>query len=327
MVDLRTEYSGLELKNPVIAASSTLTDKVSSIKKLEDAGVAAVVLRSIFEEEITHAIRDEFIETAIIDFDEDLFDFYEKKIERGRHKEYLDLITEAKSSVDIPVIASVSCTSDDWVYFASKIEDAGADAIELNMFILPFKKAASCGELEKIYFEIIEKVLHMVKIPVSIKLTSYFSDLSRILQAFSKTGIKGLVLFGKLFTPDFNLETEEMEPSYKFSTPEEIVTSLRWVAMVSDKIDVSLAASTGVHDGAGLIKQLLAGADAVQIASVLYREGFEATGKMLNELSEWMERKGYEKLSDFKGKMSYARTPNRALYSRVQHMKYFGPSD
>jgi dihydroorotate dehydrogenase (fumarate) len=325
MADLRTNYLGIELKNPIIASSSTLTDNVKSMEELERAGVSAVVLRSIFEEEITLEMESE-IKAAIKEgYDESLFDYYDAKIKHDNISGYIKLINDAKNAVDIPVIASINCVSNhEWTYFTQKIEEAGADALELNMFLLPSDDKKTCEEQEKLYFDIIEKVLNTINIPVTLKISSYFSDLARMIERLSETGVKGLVLFNKFFAPDFDIENEKVISSYVLSNPQDIVTPLRWIAIMSDRVNVDLIASTGVHNGEGLIKQLLAGAKGVQIASTLYRNGMEIVENMLHDLEAWMNRKGYEKLDDFRGKLSYAKSVDPAIYTRMQFMKYFG---
>lgn len=325
MADLSTTYLGLKLKSPIIASSSTLTENIDSIINLANNGAGAVVLRSIFEEEITME-SDEFIKEAVEEgYDEGLFDYYDKKVKQENVAKYLELIKNTKEAIDIPVIASINCMSNhEWMYFAKKIQDAGADALELNMFFLPSWKEKSCEENEKLYFDIIEKVLKEITIPVSLKISHYFSNLSSMILKLSQSGIKGLVLFNKFFSPDFDINTEKIVPTYVLSNPQDLAMSLRWVAMMSDKVECDLAASTGVHDGDALIKQLLAGADAVQVASTLYKNGPAQINKMLSELNGWMDKKGYESLNDFRGRMSYGNVKNPALYERVQFMKHFG---
>ena len=325
MADIKTKYLGLELKNPIIASSSTLTDNIESIKQLADAGVSAIVLRSIFEEEITLE-SDHFIKEAAKEgFDEDLFDYYDARVKQHNVEKYLELISNAKREVDVPVIASINCaTNHEWNFFASKIEEAGADALELNMFFLPSDFGKSSDEIEKQYFEVVEKVLERVTIPVTLKVSHYFSNLAGTLNKLSKTGIKGLVLFNKFFSPDFDIETEKIVPTFVFSNPQDLAMPLRWIAIMAEKVECDLVASTGVHDGSGLIKQLLAGANAVQVASTLYKNGPSVVGKMLSDLETWMNSKGYEKLDDFRGKLSYHNVKNPALYERVQFIKHFG---
>ncbi|MEN8192810.1 MAG: dihydroorotate dehydrogenase-like protein [Bacteroidota bacterium] len=334
MADLSTKYLGLKLKNPIIASSSTLTSNVESIKQLEKAGVSVVVLRSIFEEEITLE-TNRFIENAVEDgYDEALFDYYDKKVKQDNVENYLKLIRETKEAVNIPVIASINCKSDhEWIYFANKLENAGADALELNMFFLPSWSKRTVEENEALYFDIVNKVLQQVSIPLTLKVSHYFSDLSSTLLQLSKTGIKGLVLFNKFFTPDFDIETEKMTQNYVYSSPQDIALPLRWVSILSSQLkkeennDCGIVASTGIHDGEGVIKQILAGADAVQIASTLYINGFEQVDKMLFDLNSWMEKKNYSSLDDFKGKLSYQGGDNPDQYERTQFMKNFSDKE
>ena len=330
MADLTTTYLGLKLKNPVIASSSTLTSNVENIRHLEKSGVSAVVLRSIFEEEITLE-TNRFIDHAVKDgYDEGLFDYYDKKVKQDNVNNYLKLIKDAKAAVDIPVIASINCKSNhEWIYFAKKLEDAGADALELNMFFLPSWSKRTVEENEALYFDIVEKVLNQVSIPVTLKVSHYFSDLSTMLLKLSKTGISGLVLFNKFFTPDFDIETEKMTQNYVYSSPQDIALPLKWVSILSSQLakeennKCSIVASTGVHDGEGTIKQILAGANAVQIASTLYLNGYEQVGKILDKLETWMNKKNYKTLSDFKGNLSYKGGDNIDQYERTQFMKNF----
>lgn len=325
MADLSTNYLGLKLLNPIIASSSTLTDNVKSIKELENNGASAIVLRSIFEEEITLESED-YIKSAVEEgYDEGLFDYYDKKVKQNNVDNYLTLINDAKKEVNIPIIASINCMSNhEWIYFAKKIEAAGADAIELNMFFLPSWFDKTCQENEDLYFDVIKKVLEQVTIPVTLKVSHYFSNLSSMILKLSESGIKGLVLFNKFFSPDFDIETEKIVPTYVLSNPQDLAMSLRWIAIMSPKVDCSIAASTGVHDGEAVIKQILAGADAVQIASTLYKNGPGQIKNMITDIESWMDKKGYTNITSFKGKLSYNKVNNPALYERVQFMKHFG---
>jgi dihydroorotate dehydrogenase (fumarate) len=237
---------------------------------------------------------------------------------------YLKLIEESKKAVDIPIIASVNCISNtEWIKFAKQIEDAGADALELNVFVLPSDPNRDGEQNEAIYFDIVQKVLEVVKIPVALKISHYFSSLAKTVTKLSWTGVKGIVLFNRFFSPDIDIENLEIKTTNVFSSPSDIAISLRWIAMMSSHVSCDLAASTGVHDGKALIKQLLAGAKAVQIASVLYKKGFKEIGLMLETLENWMDRKNYTRLDQFIGKMSVAEAENPAAYERVQFMKHF----
>ncbi len=325
MADLTTKYLGLSLKNPVIASSSTLTDNIESIKNLEENGAAAVVLRSIFEEEITMEAEHVVSQAVKEGYDEGLFDYFDSRVKQQNVDDYLDLILECKRQTQIPVIGSINAMSDhEWVYFAKKMVEVGVDAIELNMFLLPSDMRRTCDENEKLYFDVVNKLLKEVDVPVTLKMSHYFSNLGMMIKKLSETGLSGLVLFNKFFAPDFDINAEKVTPTYVLSGPRDIYMSLRWIAMMSDRVDCDLAASTGVHDGAGVIKQVLAGAKAVQVASTLYKNGPEQIGVMLKELEDWMNKKGYNSLDDFRGKLSYGKVDNPSLLQRVQFMKYFG---
>ena len=325
MVDLSTQYLGMTLKNPVIAGSSGLTNSIKSIQELEKNGAAAVVLKSIFEEEIAFEYDDILKEASEEGVNLDQFDYYDFHIKGEKLDRYTTLISESKKAVSIPVIASINCVySHEWTSFAKQLQSAGADALELNMFFLPTEFGRTSEEKEKAYFQIIEKVQKEVTIPVALKISYYFSNLGPMIQKLSETGIAGLVLFNRFYSPDFDIDKMQVVSSNVFSSPSDLTISLRWIAIMAERVKCDLAASTGVHDGVALIKQLLAGADAVQVASTLFQNGKGRIGEMLKTLQDWMTEKGYERLADFRGKMSQAESSNPAAYERVQFMKYFG---
>ena len=325
MVDLSTQYLGMKLKNPVIAGSSGLTNSVKSIQDLEESGAGAVVLKSIFEEEIAFEYEDILKEASEEGVNLDQFDYYDFHIKGEKLDKYTALIQESKKAVSIPVIASINCVySHEWTSFAKQLQTAGADALELNMFFLPSEFDRTTEEKEKAYFQIIEKVQKEVTIPIALKISYYFSNLGPMIQKLSETGIAGLVLFNRFYSPDFDIDKLEVVPSNVFSSPSDLPTSLRWIAIMAERVSCDLAASTGVHDGKALIKQILAGANAVQVASTLYKNGKGQIAEMLKTLEAWMEQKSYSSLSDFRGKMSQAKSSNPAAYERVQCMKYFG---
>ncbi len=325
MVDLSTQYLGMTLKNPVIAGSSGLTNSVKNIRDFEANGAGAVVLKSIFEEEIAFEYEDILKEASEEGVSLDQFDYYDFHIKGEKLDKYTTLIEESKKSVSIPVIASINCVySHEWTSFAKQLQTAGADALELNMFFLPTEFDRTTEEKEKAYFQIIEKVQKEVSIPIALKISYYFSNLGPMIQKLSETGVAGLVLFNRFYSPDFDIDKMEVVSSSVFSTPSDLPISLRWIAIMAERVSCDLAASTGVHDGTALIKQILAGADAVQVASTLYKNGKGQIAEMLKTLEEWMAKKGYDSLADFKGKMSQAKSSNPAAYERVQFMKYFG---
>ncbi len=324
--DIRTRYMGLELRSPVVASSSELTNKLENLKKLEEAGAGAVVLRSLFEEEILAEM--ERTETAMQrpgPIFPDLVDMDDLIEPAHTVPDYLELIARAKKELGIPVIASINCIgSRKWTDFAAKLEEQGADALELNIFLQPSDfQAESAAEYEKIYFDIINRVLDEVGIPVSVKVSFYFTLLAQTLQAISKTGIKGLVLFNRFFNPDYDVENLKIVPTNVLSTPADLATSLKWIAIMSGRVDCDLAASTGVHDGDGVIKQLLAGAKAVQVASTLYRNGLGVVTDLNERLAAWMQERDYKTLDDFRGTLSRENVGNPAAYDRVQFVKNF----
>lgn len=323
-MDLSTKYLGLELRNPVIVGSSGLTDSVKKIAELEKFGAGAVVIKSIFEEEITLEYEKVLAEEAPSRYKDDYLDYFDYKIKEDNIKNYVKLISDAKKKVNIPVIASINCTSShEWTYFASKIEEAGADALELNMFILPSTLDKSIDDIDHIYLEIINNVKNTIKIPLSIKISYYFSNLGRAIKVLSKTGVDGIVLFNRFYSPDIDLDKLELISTNVFSTPQELSTSLRWIGIMANRVKCDLAASTGIHDGKAVIKQLLAGANAVQMVSALYQKGPEFLSQVIEEIESWMKDKGYESISDFRGMLSQEKYVNPTLYERVQFMKYF----
>jgi len=325
MVDLSTQYLGMKLKNPIIAGSSGLTNSVKSIQDLEASGAGAVVLKSIFEEEIAFEYEDILNEAAAEGVNLDQFDYYDFHIKGEKLDKYTTLIEESKKSVSIPVIASINCVySHEWTSFAKQLQTAGADALELNMFFLPSEFDRTTEEKEKAYFQIIEKVQKEVTIPIALKISYYFSNLGPMIQKLSETGIAGLVLFNRFYSPDFDIDKMEVVSSNVFSAPSDLPISLRWIAIMAERVSCDLAASTGVHDGSALIKQILAGANAVQVVSTIYKNGKGQITEMLKTLEAWMDQKGFSSLADFRGKMSQARSSNPAAYERVQFMKYFG---
>ena len=325
MADLTTSYLGLKLKSPIVAGSSGLSNSVKGVREFEENGAGAVVLKSIFEEEIVFEYEDVLKEASQEGVDLDQFDYYDYQIKGEKIKKYTDLIAESKNSVSIPVIASINCVySHEWTSFAKQLQDAGADALELNMFFLPSEFNRTTEEKEKAYFQIIEKIKKAVSIPIALKISYYFSNLGPMIQQLSETGIDGLVLFNRFYSPDIDIDKLEVVSSNVFSNPSDLHLSLRWIAIMAERVSCDLAASTGVHDGNAVIKQLLAGANAVQVVSSVYKNGKGQIKTMLSILEEWMAKKGFNSLDDFRGKMSQAKSSNPAAYERVQFMRYFG---
>jgi dihydroorotate dehydrogenase (fumarate) len=326
MPSLEVSYGSLKLKNPIVAGSSGLTDNIGSLVELEKYGAGAVVLKSLFEEEIVREMKVQlsnmsssgFLYPETLEF----YDYFDGPKESTTG--YLELISKAKEVLTIPVIASINCVdAQHWIYFPKQLEQSGADAIELNIFNLPSDMTKSAAENEATYFEIIREVRKQVTVPVFVKLSYYASDLAAFLLRISKTGINGLVLFNKFYNPDIDIEKIEVTSGAVLSSPSDIYQSLRWIALMSGRVECSLIASTGVHNAEGVIKMLLAGADAVQVASTLYRNGNSYLEQLTEGLHTWMESKGFSSISDFRGLLSESNSENPAVYSRVQFMKYF----
>ncbi len=321
MVDLKTDYAGLVLNNPIIVSSSGLTDKVEKIKELELLGAGAVVLKSLFEEQIMYQ-TGHLAESSDYPEAEDYIRYYTR---HNSVDQYLRLIEKAKAEVDIPVIASVNCiSSTEWIDFSRKIEEAGADAIELNVYFLPVNKEYSGQDYEKIYFELAANIKELISIPLIMKLGSNFTNLVNMVDQLYFRGVAAVVLFNRFYAPDIQIDQKKIVSADVFSLPTDIRHSLRWVAIVSGQVDqIHVAASTGIHDGEAVIKQLMAGAQAIQICSTLYNNGVEYLSKIIRDLTDWMIKMNYRSIDEFRGMMNYGRIKDPAIYERSQFMKYF----
>jgi len=328
MADLSTRYLGLTLGNPIIVASSGLTNNVADIKELEKNGAGAVVLKSLFEEQILleadYKLKKAGADDMLYTQYSETLDYIDLHIKEKTLTDYLQMIKNLKNEILIPVIASINCvTSQEWTSFARRIEEAGADALELNIFIMPFNFDGTCTDNEKIYFEITEKVKKEINIPVAVKISPYFSNLGQVIEKLSGTGIEGIVLFNRFASIDIDVENKKVIPAFMFSNPSEISLSLRWIAIMSNRVNCDLVASTGIHDGDAVIKQLLAGATAVQVASAIYKNGPGYIVDMITRLEKWMQSNGYNYIEQFKGKLSQSASENPDAYERIQFMKYF----
>ena len=257
-------------------------------------------------------------------YDDENLDYFDLKIKQDNVNKYVQLIKDAKATVNIPIIASINCVSKyEWTYFTKKIEEAGADAFELNVFLMPNDNKKSAQEIEDTYFNIIEEVKKSVNIPIIIKMSSFFTNLGNMMQKISSSGIDDLVLFNRFYNPDIDINTRSISVSNIFSNPSDISLPLRWVAISSGKTECSLAASTGVHDGESLIKMILAGVDAVQVVSTLYKNGVTQIKKMNDELNQYLNDNDFASINQIKGMASQSKLDNPAMFDRVQFMKYF----
>lgn len=323
-MDLSVNYMGLKLKNPIIVGSSGLTNSVEKIRDLERHGAGAIVLKSLFEEQLAME-QEKANDQNEYDYPEAM-DYMKAYAEEYTYADFIQLIRSAKVAVDIPVIASVNCVSmGKWTNFAKKIEDAGADALELNISLLPSDMYKTSAQNEKTYFDIIEAVRKQVNIPIALKMSHYSAGLAHLISQLSFTKmVNAFVLFNRYYSPDINIDDLSITSSGVLSRPENISDSLRWVALLSGKIKTPIAASTGVHSGQDVVKQILAGATAVQVVSALYKNGIVYLEEILKGLETWMNEKGYESLEDFRGQLNYVKSHQPEAFERIQFMKYFG---
>ena len=328
MPDLSTKYLGLTLRNPIVVGSSGLTDSVDKIVELDKNGVGAVVLKSLFEEQIMleadHNIKKAQEDGMIYSDYSETLDYIDVHVKEKELGNYIELIREAKNKVSIPVIASINAISDmEWTSFAKKIEDAGADAIELNIFVMPFNLENNCDTNENMYYNIVNKVKSIINIPVAVKISPYFANLGKVITRIEESGANGVVLFNRFSNPDIDIDAVRTTVADVYSQPTDIATSLRWIAIMAKQVKFDLGASTGIHDGAAVIKQLLAGAKVTQVTSAIYKKGPEIIVDMLNFVNDWMEQKGYNYIDQFRGKLSQSETADHNVYERIQFMKYF----
>ena len=325
MANISTRFMGLELKSPIVAGSSGLTNSVNQIKQLERAGVGAVVLKSLFEEQISMEVGSVISSNEQNSAYPEAEDYIRNYIKLNSLGKYLEFVKEVKASVSVPVIASINCTSvAEWIEFAKDIENAGADALELNIYIMQTDRNVSADSYDKLYIDILRAVKKQVTIPVAIKLGFYFSNIVRVVDQLTANGAAAVVLFNKFYTPDFNLDKLEFTSSEVMSLPADLNRCLRWTGIVKGKLPkVQIAASTGIHDSDGAIKQLLAGAQVVQLCSTLYLYGFGVIGQIQNGLETFMNKWNFESLDDFRGRLSYQNIGSPAVYERAQFMKYF----
>jgi dihydroorotate dehydrogenase (fumarate) len=324
MKKLDTTYLGLKLKNPVVVASSGLTNSVAKIKGLEEAGAAAVVLKSLFEEQINGEVSHLISKDPQNSYPE-AEDYIRNYTRQNTVAEHLDLLRKVKSEVSIPVIASINAVSaSEWTGFAKDFEKAGADALELNIFYVPTARSEKPEDIEQLYIDVLKKVKAEVSIPVSVKIGFYFTNLIAFAEKLMANGAAAVTMFNRFYEPDINIEKLELSASEVFSSPADIRRSLRWIGLVSAALPkLEIAASTGIHDGEAVIKQLLAGAQVVQVCSSIYINGAQIIAGMTRELEQFMRKWNFDSIEDFRGCLSYAKIEDPQLYERAQFMKYF----
>ena len=320
MAQLTTKFAGLSLKNPIIVSSSGLTNSVEKIKRLEEAGAGAVVLKSVFEEQIN-------IQAGHMNGygSPEADDYLGAYVRSHALNEHIALIEEAKKNCSIPIIASINCYSDsEWTDFAQLMEKAGADALEINVLCLQTDIDYEYGKFEQRHIEILQRIKKAVNIPVIFKLGNNLTNPIALINQLYANGAAAVVLFNRFYQPDINLNTLEFTSTNVTSTPNELADKIRWTAIASAKVSkIDYAVSGGVHDGKGVIKSILAGASATEICSVLYQNGNKKIGELVNDLTSWMDENGYKNISEFKGKMNANTAASINPFERTQFMKYY----
>ncbi len=321
MINLSVNYMGMNLKNPIIASSCSLSHSTEGIKRLADAGVSAVVLKSLFEEQILIEAQ-EIEQSSVLTGHPEEFDYIQQIGMTQRSDEYLRMIEKAKELVTIPIIASINCITDrKWTEYAKYIEAVGADGIELNIALLPRYLDRDPEVIENEVCNIVSTVKHNVNIPLAVKLGPYYTSIPRIARKIRESGASALVLFNRFYQPDFDIEQFELESKNRYSTAAEMFNTLRWMSILYQKTGCSLVANTGIHDGEAVVKQLLAGATAVQVASTLYIHGLSQVPIMIQYLHDWMIRHDYKNIDDFRGLISQKNSLQPDYFERQQYIR------
>jgi dihydroorotate dehydrogenase (fumarate) len=324
IMDLTTQYLGLTLRSPLVPSASPLSDEVGKIRQLEDAGAAAIVLQSLFEEQLAleqwelehHLTQGDNIYAESLSFFPDMAEF------NLGPDTYLEHIRKAKEAVDIPIIGSLNGTSlGGWTKFAKQIEQAGADALELNIYYIPTDFDLSSFEVEQTYLSILKEVKSAISIPVAVKLSPFFSNMANMAKQFDNAGANGLVLFNRFYQPDIDIENLEIKPNVLLSTPQAMRLPLTWIGILYGRIQADLAATSGIHTSEDVIKMLMAGAKVTMLCSVLFKNGIETIGVLEKQVSEWMEQHEYESVQQMQGSMSQINCPDPSAFERAQYMK------
>lgn len=324
MPDLTTRYLGLQLRCPLVASAGPLTDNIDSLKRLEDEGIGAVVLPSLFQEQLEHEElelhrlqeygSESFAEA--LDYVPDLDDY------NTGPDAYLRLIQKAREQLNVPVIASLNgCSQSGWVRFAKEMESAGANALELNVYFIPTDWNQTGAEVEQQYLDLIASVSSNVQIPVAVKFGAVFSSLPNMAQRMLQAGASGLVLFNRYLHPDLDIEQLQVAPCLELSRPAELRMSVQWIAILSGQVNGSLALTSGVHTGRDLVKAVMAGADVAMVTSALLQNGHRQVAAILDELRDWMSEHHYESVNQMRGCMNLVNSPDPTAYQRGNYMR------
>jgi len=324
MVDLKTTYLGLKLKNPLVASPSPLSEKVENVKRLEEAGVSAVVMYSLFEEQIIHESMelDHYLSQGTESFAEALSYLPDTGKYSLAPEKYLEQVRKVKQAVSIPVIGSLNGVSTGgWIKYARKIEEAGADALELNIYFLPNNPGLTASELEDSYVTLVRDVRVQIKIPLAVKLSPYFTALPNLAKRLVEAGANGLVLFNRFYQPDFDLEQLEVVPNLVLSNSAELRLPLRWIAMLYGRVQADFALTSGVHTAQDALKAVMAGASVAMTTSALLKNGIAKADEIVKGMESWMVEHGYESVQQMKGSMSQKAVAEPAAFERANYMK------
>jgi len=323
-MDLSTKYLGLKLRTPLVPAASPLSEEIDTIKQMEDAGASAVVLYSLFEEQLRQDSADlaHYLEQGTYSTSEALTYFPQAEEFRIGPEEYIKHIANAKRSIGIPIIASLNGSSTGgWTDYAKGIQQAGADAIELNIYHIPTDMDVSSAQIEQTYIDIVKAVKSTVTIPVAVKLSPFFTNFANMAKRLDETGADGLVLFNRFYQPDIDLEALDVRPNILLSTPMAMRVPLRWIALLYGRLRPSLAATSGIHRATDALKMLMAGADVTMLCSTLIRHGARQIGVVERDLIAWMEEHEYESVTQLKGSLSQKNCADPSAFERAQYMK------
>jgi len=323
-MDLTTNYLGLKLRSPLVVSASPLSEEVDNIKRMEDAGAAAVVLYSLFEEQLRQdrLEMNQNLQQGTESFAESLTYFPEPNEFKLGPEEYLKHIAAAKKATRIPIIASLNGSSaGGWTDYAKQIQQAGADALELNIYYIPTDMNLTGTEVEMTYLDILKSVKSNVTIPVAVKLSPFFSNFANMAKRLDQAGANGLVLFNRFYQPDIELESLEVKPNILLSTPMAMRLPLRWIALLHGKLKASLAATSGIHRASDALKMLLVGADVTMLCSTVIRHGIPQIAMIEREMVEWLKEHEYESINQLKGSLSQKNCPEPAAFERAQYMK------
>ena len=324
MIDFSTQYLGLKLKSPIVVSSTPLSESLDNVRRMEDAGAAAIVLTSLFEEQLALESRalDEDLSRGTESFAESLDYLPDLNDYRMTHEVYLEHVRRAKDAVRIPILASLNgATTGGWVRFAKETEQAGADAIELNTYALATNRSQTSAELELQLLELVDGVCQAVKVPVSVKLSQSFTSLPHLAARLEDAGASGIVLFNRFYQPDFDIEALEVRPSLHFSTPSELLPRLHWAAILYGHLNIDLAVTGGVHSAEDVIKCVMAGANLAMMASALHIHGIEHIGRVLSDMQYWLEKREYSSLSETRGCLSRRSVPDTSPFDRGNYIK------